>query len=179
MSNKVFNMSKCLIHVAETVRKSEEQVILGVVWGLEVSVVGISNKRGMVFIETFNSVYNQRMLHLNNVWKPEVIVFDDISFNMKVIIEHLWMEGLPVSVYRMTNHNKINTIQKLAIAINSGELPIINNVNLLEQMHKYRYFIDGIGSIKFYPDNSDLIVAAALSWYGIKSMLGGFSISFI
>lgn len=161
--------------------------VAGVDWGREgdytVIVVLDADERRMVAYDRFNTIgwafQRGRLKALCDYWQPEVIWAEANSAG-SVNIEALQAEGLPMRAFTTTARTKPMLIEQLALAIERGELSILRDRTLLDELAAYTLErLPGGGYRYGAPpgQHDDCVMALALAWYAIQH--SGVSFDFV
>jgi phage FluMu gp28-like protein len=127
------------------------------------------NTRTMVEIDRSNQVdyvvQRGRLRALAERWSPCVTVVEQNSIGQP-IIEQLWRDGLRVHPFMTTNVSKANIIEALALALERGELRILNDPVLLSELQAFRAEPLPSGMLRYSAPagmHDDTVMAAALA----------------
>ena len=160
--------------------------IMGVDWGRDhdYTVLAIVNATTaqLVALERFNQVgyplQRGRLAALYNVWGPDVIWAEANSIG-SVNIEELAREGLPVRPFTTTNRSKNALIEGLALAIERGDIALLPDPVLLDELAAYSMERLPGGGFRYGAPpggHDDTVMATALAWYGVNQ--GGAALGF-
>lgn len=133
----------------------------------------------MVAFDRFNQIgwelQRGRLKALYDVWQPEVIWAEKNSIGSPNI-EQLQKEGLPVRPFITTISSKAPLIEALALALERGELQLLPDEVLLNELMSYTLErLPGGGYRYTAPPggHDDSVIALALAWYGMRYGGGG------
>lgn len=151
--------------------------VMGVDWGktndFTVCTVVDRTKREQVDIDRFNqigwSLQRGRLKTMYDKWKPQTIWAESNSIG-DVNIEALQAEGLPVRPFQTTPQTKPGLIEGLALAIERGEIRLLNDRVQIAELQSYEMERLPSGNFRYNaPDggHDDTVIALALAWYGI------------
>lgn len=159
----------------------------GLDWGREhdytALVVIDAEARQMVALDRFNqvnwSLQRGRLKAMIERWRPAVVWAESNSIGL-VNIEALQAEGLPVRAFATTARSKTPLIEDLALAVERGELALLPDDRLLDELAAYSMTrLPGGGYRYSAPPggHDDLVIAAALAWRGVR--YGGAGVDFV
>ena len=102
---------------------------------------------------------------MNEEWSPLSIIIE--SNNASALIEAMEKDGLPVLGLRTTSKSKPEMIQRLAIAIENGEISIPKEPTLLNELEAFKMEFTPSGNVKYgapsgYHDDCVMSLAVAL-----------------
>jgi hypothetical protein len=136
----------------------------------------------MVALDRFNKIgwelQRNRLRLLTDYWKPAVIWAEANSIGSP-IIDSLQSESLPVRPFMTTARSKAPLIESLALAIERGDLALLPDEVLLNELASYTLErLPGGGYRYSAPSglHDDTVIATALAWYGVQH--GGFRLDF-
>lgn len=153
------------------------EYIFGVDWGQQndftvITVIDL-NMRQVVYIDRFNKidyiVQSDRLKALNNRFNPTVIIAEENSMG-KPIVERLIADGLPVRPFTTTNVTKEAIIRDLAAAFENGEIKIIKDADLINELQAFEQKPTQTGRWKFgAPEglHDDTVMSLAIGWFGV------------
>lgn len=152
--------------------------VFGVDWGrikdYTVILVGDGTTKQIVHAEAFNKIDFQlqrtRLKALAAVWDPSVIWVEDNNVG-QANFEILKTDGLPVRPFNTNGVSKQIAIDALVLAIESGELGLLDDKELLRQLENYQQFPLPGGGYKFGApggEHDDYVIAAMLLWHGMN-----------
>lgn len=149
--------------------------VFGVDWGKSgdytvIAVVDVT-LRQLVWLDRFNQidyeVQKGRLRGLVDAFRPTAIVAEENSIGGP-LIENLRQSGLPIQPFATTNASKKEIIDDLALKLETGALPILNDPVLIGELLSfeqtrlpsglYRYAAAGNG-------HDDTVIALALANY--------------
>jgi hypothetical protein len=111
-------------------------------------------------------------------WNPAVIWAEENSVG-SVNIEALQAEGLPVRPFQTTARSKTGLIEGLALAIERGEVELLPDDVLLNELASYTLERMPGGGYRYGAapgGHDDTVMALALAWHGVR--YGGISLGF-
>lgn len=155
-------------------------VVFGVDWGkIEdfTVITGIDTaSREMMFMDRFNRIdYQFQVARLKahyDKYKPMVIIAEQNS--MGALIEILQRESLPVQPFVTTNATKAQAIEYLALAFERGEIKIINDQVLINELQAFEAKRLPSGLIRYQaPEglHDDCVISLALAWQGVAGYM--------
>jgi hypothetical protein len=112
-----------------------------------------------------------RLQVLVDKWKPMSIIAETNSIGLPML-ERLQKMGMPVRGFTTTNSSKAEIIEKLALAIEKGEIGLIRHNKLLQELIAYTQERTAGGLTKYNApqgENDDCVIALALAWHGISN----------
>ncbi len=165
---------------------ANRRYIMGVDWAREqdyTALVVIDAERAqMVALERFHQVswsaQLRRVQALYDRWQPTVIWAESNSVGSP-LIEQLQQEGLPVRPFVTTNRSKTQLIEGLALAIERGELALLPDETLLQELSLYSMERLAGGRYRYSApagQHDDTVIATALAWHGVN--YGGVRVDF-
>lgn len=152
--------------------------VAGVDWGRDNDytciVVTDSTTGQMVAIDRFHQIgwalQRDRLKHLVEKWRPATIWAEENSIG-SVNIEALQNAGLPMRPFQTTARSKAPLIEGLALAIERGELGLLPDEVLLNELASYTMErLPGGGYRYTAPPggHDDTVIALALAWHGVR-----------
>jgi phage terminase large subunit-like protein len=159
---------------AEPVRN--RQYIMGVDWGksndFTVLTVLDVETRSMVYIDRFNqidyTVQLGRLTALHERYDCHAIIAESNSMGTP-IIEQMHRQGLPVIPFTTTNSTKQVAIDALALAFERGDIEIIPDHVLINELQSYEMDRTPSGLVRYgAPDgmHDDTVMSLAFAWHG-------------
>lgn len=160
--------------------------VAGVDWGRHhdytvIAVIDASTRR-MVALDRFNNIgwrlQRGRLKALAEHWRPRLIWAEANSIGAPNI-EALQEEGLPMRSFLTTSKSKSPLIESLALAIERGDLGLLDDPTLLGELASYSLErLPGGGYRYGAPPggHDDTVIATALAWYGVEN--GGIGFDF-
>lgn len=128
--------------------------------------------RQQVAIERFNqigwSVQRGRIKAMYDQWQPRVIWAEANSIG-SVNIEALEQEGLPIRSFQTTAQSKPPLIDALALAMERGEIGLLNDPVQKGELQAYTLTRMPSGSYRYEASaggHDDTVIALALAWHG-------------
>ncbi len=160
--------------------------VAGVDWGREHDYTAIviieAETRRVVAIDRFRGVgwalQRGRLVALCQRWRPALIVAEANSIGAPNI-EALQAEGLPVRPFTTTAKSKRHIIERLALALERGELALLPDETLLHELATYQLERLVGGGYRYgapVGGHDDTVMALALAWYGV--LYGGAGVDF-
>lgn len=170
------------VSAASTISSRREPVagrryVGGIDWGKAndftvISLLDAATKE-QVFIDRFNQIgwdfQRQRLKAAIERWKPAVVLAEANSIG-EPNIEALRREGLPVRGFLTTAQSKGPLIEGLALAIERGDLTLLNDRVQVAELQAYELERLPSGSFRYSaPDggHDDTVIALALAWHAI------------
>jgi hypothetical protein len=152
--------------------------VAGIDWGREHDytciVVIDADTQTMVAFDRFNKIgwdfQRERLQILCDHWQP-VAVWAEANSIGSPNIEALQAEGLPVRAFQTTISSKPPLIEGLALAIERGELQLMPDAVLFNELAAYTVErLPGGGHRYTAPrgGHDDTVIALALAWHGVK-----------
>lgn len=157
-------------------RADGHRYVMGVDWARDgdytaIAVLDATTAR-MVALERFTgvgySLQRGRLAALCDVWQPAVIWAEANSIG-SVNIEELQREGLPVRPFTTTARSKAPLIEALALAIERGDVALLPDPVLLDELAAYTIERLPGGGFRYSAPaggHDDTVIAAALAWHG-------------
>jgi phage terminase large subunit-like protein len=164
-----------------------ERYIFGVDWGRDADFTCIAvlaaESRRLVALERFNALgwtaQRGRLAALAEVWQPAAIWAEANSMGGPNV-EALQAEGLPVVPFTTTASSKGPLIEALALALERGELALLRDPALLDELAAYTLERLPSGRYRYGAPpglHDDTVIALALAWHG--ALHGGSGVSFV
>ncbi len=162
----------------ETIILPEHRYVMGVDWGrvddFTVGAVLDATDRALVALDRFNGVgwelQRGRLRALAERWQPVLIYAENNSIGSPNI-EALQAEGLPVYPFTMTNASKDEVINDLALAIERGQLRLLNDPILINELSSYTQERTVSGRFRYGAPpggHDDTVIALALAWHAAQ-----------
>jgi hypothetical protein len=157
------------------------QYVFGVDWGRSndftaISVIDASTGE-QVAIDRFTqigwAVQQARIIAMYRHWKPVSIIAEENSFG-DVNIEALLKEGLPIRRFSTTAQTKTPLIDALAVAIEKGNIRLLNDRVQMAELQAYEMQRLPSGAYRYTAPSGghdDTVMALALAWYGVRNNL--------
>lgn len=158
---------------------SGRQYLFGVDWGKSndftvITVVDVA-ARAVVYLDRFNQIdyalQTQRLKVLRDRYRPGVIIAEANAMGGP-LVEQLWRDGLPVQPFTTTNATKAQIIDDLALAFERGEITILNDDVLINELQAYEMTRLPSGLFRYSaPEglHDDCVMSLALAWSGIQN----------
>jgi hypothetical protein len=152
--------------------------IFGVDWAKysDFTVISVldASTRQMVYQDRFNqidySVQTARLKALAERYKPQVVIAETNSIG-EPLLEQLRADGLPVQGFTTTNASKQQIIDALALAFERGDIKILNDQVLINELQAYESTrLPGGGFRYSAPEgmHDDTVMALAMAYHGIS-----------
>ena len=152
--------------------------IAGIDWGRSsdftaIAVIDAANGK-MVALDRFNgnswNLQRARLADIVKRWRPDIVWAEANSIG-EPNIEALNQAGLPVRPFYTTAKSKAPLIESLALAIERGEITLLDHPVLLGELRDYSLQRLPNGAYRYgAPPGShdDTVIATALAWYGTR-----------
>ena len=161
--------------------------VFGVDWGRSSDYTAIAvldaDSARVVALERFNTIgwarQRGRLAALAERWRPDTIWAEANSIGGPNI-EALQSEGLPVIAFQTTAQSKGPLIEALALAIERGQIALLRDVALIEELQGYAMERLPSGRFRYGAppgEHDDTVIALALAWHGASH--GGAAIAFV
>jgi Terminase RNaseH-like domain len=153
-----------------------ERYVFGVDWGKEhdFTAISVMNRAGeQVWLERFNQVgwalQRGRLAALYERYRPHMILAEENSVG-SVNIEALRAEGLPIQGFQTTFKSKGPLIEALALAMERGEVTLLNEPVLKHELMAYALYRTSRGWGYSAPSggHDDTVMATALSLWAMQ-----------
>ncbi|MBV9296550.1 MAG: hypothetical protein JO145_13355, partial [Acidobacteriaceae bacterium] len=153
--------------------------VIGCDWGRShdytVFVVLDATTRAMVALDRFNqidySLQCGRLRSLAEVFRPKRILAEQNSIG-QVVIEQLMRDGLRIEPFTTTNASKAQAIEALALAFERGDIRILDNRVLINELVAYQAERLSSGLLRYSSpsgQHDDCVVALAIAWTAVAS----------
>lgn len=154
------------------------EYVAGVDWGhshdyTAIAIIDASQRR-VVALDRFNqvgwSLQRGRLLALAERWRPRVVWAEANSFGAPNI-EALQEDGLPMRSFVTTTQSKSPLIEALALAIERGQLGLLDDPVLLGELANYALEPLPGGGYRFGApagSHDDTVIATALAWRAVE-----------
>ena len=150
---------------------------MGVDWGkhndFTVLTVCDAVTREAVAIDRFREIDYQfqlgRLQTMASRFKPELIVVERNAMG-EPLVEQLQRMDLPIQPFTTTNASKTEAIEALALAIEKGDLKILNDPQLVTELQGFEAQRLPSGMLRYgAPEgmHDDCVISLALAWHGI------------
>jgi hypothetical protein len=163
-----------------------DQYVIGVDWArdLDFSVFSIINAstREQVAMDRFNQIdwefQTERLHRWVKAYKPRLIVAEANAMGGPVIsrlqsgyytLTGDWRPALPVMPWTATNASKAGVIQALSLALEQGELTLLDDVTQKGELQAFETSVTQTGMVRYAaPEgmHDDTVIALALAWSG-------------
>lgn len=175
----VFRRVMSVATATEADPEEGHEYVMGVDWGksndFTVLAVGDLTAGRMVYLDRFNQidyrVQRQRLQALADRYDPGVIIAESNSMG-EPIIEQLQYDGLPVRGFTTTNATKAQIIEGLALAIERGEIALLNDPTLIAELQAYEMDRLPSGMVRYgAPEgmHDDTVMATALMYEAMNT----------
>ncbi|MGQ9850812.1 MAG: terminase large subunit domain-containing protein [Aggregatilineaceae bacterium] len=155
----------------------DEHYVFGVDWGRDADFTCIAvlaaGSRQLMALERFNAVgwavQRGRLMALAAVWQP-VAIWAEANSIGGPNIEALQAEGLPVLPFVTTAASKGPLIDALVLALERGELALLRDATLIEELNAYSLERLPGGRYRYSAPpglHDDTVIALALAWHGV------------
>ena len=160
--------------------------VAGIDWGRShdftaIAIVDATDRR-LVALDRFNQIgwalQRGRLQELARTWGADAILAESNSIG-EPNIEALQNDGLPVRGFAMTAKSKSPLIESLALAIERGELALLDDETLLGELASYGLERLPGGGYRYGAPagmHDDTVIALALAWHG--AVQGGARVDF-
>lgn len=166
--------------------RAGHRYIMGCDWGRDDDYTALAiidaTAQEMVALERFRKItwshQRNRLRILAKKWNVALIWAEANSMGT-VLVEDLQREGLPVRPFMTTLRSKAPLIEGLSLAIERGDLALLPDEVLLNELTSYTLErLQGGGYRYSAPAgmHDDTVIATALAWYGVQT--GGFRLDF-
>jgi hypothetical protein len=163
---------------AETILLPDHRYVMGVDWGrvddFTVGTVLDATDRVLVALDRFNGVgwelQRGRLRALADRWQPVMIYAENNSIGSPNI-EALQADGLPVYPFNTTNASKDELINDLALAIERGQVRLLNDPILINELSSYMQERTASGRFRYGAPpggHDDTVIALALAWHAAQ-----------
>lgn len=168
------------VSTAEVAKPYEGNFVMGVDWGRsdDYTVVSVVDRDTgtQVDVDRYNQIgwdlQRGRIIDLYGKWQPQVIIAEENSMGSPNI-EALQNEGLPVQPFTTTAKSKTPLIEALALAIERGDITLLNDRVQIAELQAYTMNrLPGGGFRYSAPDGAhdDMVIALALAWHAVVSV---------
>ncbi|MBC6956395.1 MAG: hypothetical protein DWB44_09465 [Chloroflexi bacterium] len=168
---------------ADAVPHADQRVVIGVDWGKSVDytvcAVIDANRGVMLALDRFNGLSwaetRRRIADLARRWNAQV-VWAEANAAGDVNIEALIADGVPVCAFQTTARSKPVLIDKLALALEHGELALLPDPVLLSELNAFRVDPMPLGGYRYSAPaglHDDTVIALALAWHGARTSTVG------
>lgn len=163
------------------------QIVFGVDWGRSndyTAIAVLDAQSGQVLaLDRFNLIgwelQRGRLANLAAQWRPDAIWAEANSIGGPNI-EALQSEGLPVIAFTTTARSKGPLIEALALAIERGDIALLRDPVLIEELQAYSLERLPSGGFRYSAPpggHDDTVISVALAWHGATH--GSAGISFV
>ncbi len=151
--------------------------VMGVDWGkhndFTVLTVVDATEGAAVLLDRFNQIdyalQRGRLRTLYDAFRPRTIIAERNSMG-EPVIEQLQRDGLPVQAFTTTAASKTEAIEALSLAIERGQLRILDDPTLIAELQAYEAERLPSGMLRYgAPEgmHDDTVISLALAWSGI------------
>ena len=112
-----------------------------------------------------------RLKMLFDKWRPTTVLAETNSMGLP-LIEQLQKLGLPMRGFTTSNATKAEIIEKLAIAIEKGEIGLLDHPQMIQELIAYTQEKTPTGIYKYgapQGEHDDCVMALAMAWHGVSS----------
>ncbi len=173
--------------ITHPVHQPGARIVFGVDWGREHDYTVIcaldADTGAMVAMDRFNQIgwemQRGRLQAMAARYQPTDIWAEANSIG-SVNIDALQAEGLPVRPFYTTQRSKAQLIESLALAIERGEVGLLNDPVLLAELAAYTLERLPSGAYRYHAPaggHDDTVIALGLAWYGAQ--IGGIRLDFV
>lgn len=156
--------------------------IFGVDWGKtnDYTVISVLDEksRELVYMDRFNqidyAVQRGRLRALYDRFNPSYIIAESNSIG-EPIIEQLRRDGMRVRPFNTTNATKTEAIEALALAFERGDIRIIPDETLINELQAYELERLPSGAVRYSaPDglHDDCVMSLAIAWQNTTKRAG-------
>jgi hypothetical protein len=162
----------------QAIAEPHRPYVFGVDWGklndfTVISVIDCQEK-SQVYQDRFNKIdyafQLKRLQALADRFNPVQIIAEQNSMG-EPLIEQLNRQGLPVQPFITTNATKAVAVEALALAFERGEIKILNDRVLINELQAYEMERLPSGLVRYNaPEgmHDDTVMALALAWQGAR-----------
>lgn len=170
-----------VLQPAQIHEHKRHNIVFGVDWGKHndfTVVVGICSEcNKMLFMDRFNQIdyafQRKRLVDMAHRWKPSTVLPERNSMG-EPIVEQLFYDGVPIGSgpdkklgFFTSATTKPALIEELALAIEKGDLQILDDPILVGELLAYERELSASGRPKYNaPEgmHDDCVMALALAW---------------
>lgn len=150
------------------------QYVIGVDWGKTqdwtvIAVIDVTT-RELVYMDRFNQIDYQiqlgRLMAVHERFHPTVVIPERNSIG-EPLIEQLQRSGMHMQPFQTTNATKAVAIDALALAFERGDLAILNDPILINELQAYESERLPSGLLRYNAppgQHDDCVMALALAW---------------
>lgn len=172
----VFRNVRAVSTLRPGAREGGHAYVMGVDWARSydwtvLSLIDATTKR-QVAMERFNQIDYQfqlgRLRALYAAWEPELIVAEANAMGAP-LIEQMQRDGLPVIAFTTTAQSKTQIIEGLALAIERGDVALLDNETQIAELEAYDMERLPGGMFRYSAPqgmHDDTVMALALAWAG-------------
>jgi hypothetical protein len=153
--------------------------VFGVDWGRTNDatvciVLDITNKQVVAIdrmVRTGFELQVGRLKMLYDKWRPTTIMAETNSLGMP-LLEQMQRLGMPMRGFTTSNSTKAEVIEKLALAIEKGEIGLLDHPILIQELIAYTQEKTASGLYKYGApegEHDDCVMALAIAWHGVSS----------
>lgn len=151
------------------------EYIIGVDWAMSsdftVFTVFDVGERALVWLDRFNQIdyplQAARLKALAQRFRPSQIVAESNAMGLP-IIQQLSNDGLPMATFNTTSGTKDAAIRDLSLAFEKGDIRIIPDATLINELQSYEIKRVGLNGLPVYgaPEgmHDDTVMSAAIGW---------------
>jgi phage FluMu gp28-like protein len=153
--------------------------VFGVDWGrtndATVCVILDITQRQVVYVDrmvrTGFELQVGRLKMLYDRWRPTTILAETNSMGLP-LMEQMQKFGMPLRGFTTSNATKAEAIEKLALAIEKGEIGLLNHDKLIQELIAYTQEKTATGLFKYgapQGEHDDCVMALAIAWHGVSN----------
>jgi hypothetical protein len=137
-------------------------------------ILDITNKQVVAIdrmVRTGFELQVGRIKMLYDKWRPTTIMAETNSLGMP-LLEQMQRLGMPMRGFTTSNSTKAEVIEKLALAIEKGEIGLLDHPILIQELIAYTQEKTASGMYKYGApegEHDDCVMALAIAWHGVSS----------
>ena len=177
-SGQVFRHIRDAVCAPPAKPQPDHRYVAGIDWGRDNDYTAIAvidaTANQMVALDRFNqvgwSLQRNRLRALVDFWQPHVI-WAEVNSIGEPNIEALIQDGLPVRGFRTTASSKPPLIEALALALERGNLSLLDHPALLAELAAYAQQRLPTGAFRYGAPpgaHDDTVIATALAWRAVQ-----------
>jgi len=155
------------------------QYIAGLDWGKSndftvMTIIDLTTNE-LVYLDRYNQIdyvfQLGRVKALYDRFRPDTIIAERNSMG-EPLVEQLQREGLPIQPFITTNATKTAAIEALSLAFERGELKIIPDETLINELLAFEISRTSTGLVKYSAPagvHDDTVLSTAIAWSGAKT----------
>ena len=155
-----------------------EGTVMGVDWGKHADftcITVLDDSGRMLAMDRFNEIDYQfqlgRLRAMVGRYKPKTIIAE-LNAMGEPLVEQLQREGLPVIGFQTTLISKTKAIEALSLAFERGEISILPDRTLVNELQAYEISRSPGGSLHYGAPqglHDDCVMSLALAWHGMAT----------